>query len=68
MAYITVTLEIEIPYGTTNKDIKDFVDVEFAGVGEMKLDNPCRDNCEIILHHWRREKEYPSEQALYIKR
>lgn len=52
---ITVTLEVEIPASATQEDISDFVDVEFAQCGGMKLDNSCRDSFEIISHSWRAE-------------
>ncbi|WP_264041442.1 hypothetical protein [Pectobacterium carotovorum] len=52
MKTITVTIDVEVPDAATDEDIADFVDVEFAQCGGMKLDNPCRDSFEIIEHSW----------------
>ncbi|POD92308.1 hypothetical protein BVY06_19505 [Pectobacterium odoriferum] len=52
---IIVTIEVEIPYSAAPEDISNFVDVEFAQCGGMKLDNSCRDSFEIISHSWRAE-------------
>ncbi|WP_067486721.1 MULTISPECIES: hypothetical protein [Dickeya] len=52
---IIVTLELDIPASAAEEDISGFVDVEFAQCNSMKLDNPCRDNFEIVGHSWRAE-------------
>jgi len=55
MQTIKVTIEIEVPDHATEKDISDFVDVEYGQVGGMKLDNPCRgDTTEVIEAKWKR--------------
>lgn len=54
MQTIIITVEVEVPDNATNKDITDFVDVEYGHVNGMKLDNPCRgDACEIIEATWK---------------
>lgn len=54
MQTIIVTIEIDVPDNATNKDITDFVDVEYGHVNGMKLDNPCQgDACEIIEATWK---------------
>lgn len=56
MKTIIVTVEIDVPDNATDKDITDFVDVEYGQVNGMKLDNPCRgDACEIIHAQWKHE-------------
>lgn len=42
MKTIIVTLEIDVPDEATDKDITDFVDVEYGQCNSMKMDNPCR--------------------------
>ena len=50
---IIVTVEIEVPDQATDKDISDWVDVEYGQCGSQKLDNPCRgDVTEVINHSW----------------
>lgn len=54
MRTIIVTVELEVPDRATDKDISDFVDVEYGHCNGMKLDNPCRgDNAEIIEAKWK---------------
>lgn len=56
MKTIIVTLEIDVPDSATDKDISDWVDVEYGQCGGQKLDNPCRgDATEIIDHTWKFE-------------
>lgn len=50
--YIEVTLVVEIPDNVTADDIQDWVDVELAECGGMKLDNPIIDNYEVVEHYW----------------
>ena len=51
---IRVTIEIDVPEEATDKDITDFVDVEYGQVNGMKLDNPCRgDATEVIEAKWK---------------
>lgn len=53
---IVVTIEIDVPDHVTNKDISDWVDVEFGQCGGQKLDNPCRgDATEVVSHSWKFE-------------
>ncbi len=53
MKTILVMVEIEVPEEATEKDIKDFVDVEYGHVNSMKSDNPCRgDAAEILGVSW----------------
>ncbi|MCK7380257.1 hypothetical protein [Enterobacter cloacae] len=53
---IIVTVEIEIPDQAADKDISDWVDVEYGQCGSRKLDNPCRgDVTEVINHSWKFE-------------
>lgn len=53
---IIVTVEIEIPDQAADKDISDWVDVEYGQRGSRKLDNPCRgDVTEVINYSWKFE-------------
>ena len=52
---ITVTIEIEVPDIATEKDISDWVDVEYGECNSMSLDNPCQYNSEIISAIWEYE-------------
>ena len=53
MKTIRVIVEIDVPDIATDKDITDFVDVEYGRVSSMKTDNPCRgDACEIVHAEW----------------
>lgn len=50
---IAITVIVEVPIDATNKDITDFVDVEYGQCNSMKMDNPCRgDNAEVIHATW----------------
>lgn len=54
---IKVLVTIDVPIGATDKDISDFVDVEYGQRNGMKLDNPCRgDAVEVISAEWEIEK------------
>ncbi|WP_277971798.1 hypothetical protein [Pantoea agglomerans] len=56
MKTIIVTVELDVPHHATDKDISDFVDVEYGHCNGMKLDNPCRgDATEIVNHTWKFE-------------
>lgn len=56
MKNIIVTVELEVQDNATDKDITDFVDVEFGQCGGMRLDNPYRgDAYEIIHAEWKYE-------------
>ena len=57
MAYIKVTLEIEVPDSATSQDIAEWVDVQYGECNSMSSDNPCRDDYEVIAHRWKREDE-----------
>jgi len=56
---IIVTLEIDVPDNATDKDISDWVDVEYGQCGSRKLDNPCMANggdaTELFRHYWKYE-------------
>ncbi|EKR4920308.1 TPA: hypothetical protein ACQ8UR_003906 [Escherichia coli] len=54
MKTIIVKLEVEVPDEATEKDITDFVDVEYGECGSMKLDNPCQGGAtEVVWHEWK---------------
>ncbi|EMR2275891.1 hypothetical protein WJD43_002091 [Klebsiella pneumoniae] len=59
MKTIIVTLEIDVPDNATDKDISDWVDVEYGQCGSCKLDNPCvansGDSTELFRHYWKYE-------------
>lgn len=56
MKTIIVTVELEVPDAATDKDITDFLDVEYGHVNGMKLDNPCRGDASEIIHaEWKYE-------------
>ncbi|MDS7839853.1 hypothetical protein PTQ46_06460, partial [Klebsiella michiganensis] len=59
MKTIIVTLEINVPDHATEKDISDWVDVEYGQCGSRKLDNPCMANygdaSELLGHTWKYE-------------
>ncbi|WP_176110247.1 hypothetical protein [Izhakiella australiensis] len=56
MKTIVITLEIDVPEYATDKDISDWVDVEYGQCNGMKLDNPCRGGAtEIVNHTWKFE-------------
>ncbi|WP_338734752.1 hypothetical protein V8954_23625 [Klebsiella michiganensis] len=59
MKTIIVTLEIDVPDNASDKDISDWVDVEYGQCGSRKLDNPCMANCgdatELFRHSWKYE-------------
>lgn len=57
MAYIKVTLEIEVPDSATSQDITEWVDVQYGECNSMKPDNPCKDDYEVIVRRWKREVE-----------
>lgn len=57
MAYIKVTLEIEVPDSATSQDITEWVDVQYGECNSMKSDNPCKDDYEVIVRGWKREAE-----------
>lgn len=53
---IIVTVEVDVPDNATDKDITDFVDVEFGQCGGMKMDNVCRGNATEVIHAaWKHE-------------
>lgn len=46
-------IAITVIIDATNKDITDFVDVEYGQCNSMKMDKPCRgDNTEVIHATW----------------
>lgn len=56
MKTIIVTVEVDVPDNATDKDIADFVDVEFGQCGGMKMDNVCRGNATEVVHAaWKHE-------------
>lgn len=56
MKSIIVTVEIDVPDEATDKDITDFVDVEYGQCNGMKMDNPCRgDAVEIFRATWKKD-------------
>jgi len=56
---IIVTVEIDVPDGASDKDITDFVDVEYGQCNGMKADNPCRGNAtEVISAEWKSGVHY----------
>lgn len=58
MKTVVITLEIDVPDHATDKDIHDWVDVEFGQCNGMKLDNPCRgDATEVVSHTWKFESK-----------
>lgn len=50
--FIKVTVEVEVPSTATDKDISDWVDVEFGECNGMKSDNPCMNNYEVNRASW----------------
>lgn len=53
MRTIIVAVEIDVPDEATEKDISDFVDVEYGQCGSMKMNNPCRgDAVDVIDAKW----------------
>lgn len=50
--FIKITVEVEVPSTATDKDISDWVDVEFGECNGMKSDNPCMNNYEINHASW----------------
>lgn len=59
MKTIIVTVEIGVPDEAGDKDITDFVDVEYGQCNGMKLDNPCRGNAtEVISAEWKSGVHY----------
>ncbi len=53
MKPIEITVVLFVPESATDKDINDFVDVEYGGCNSMKMDNPCRgDATEVIEAKW----------------
>lgn len=56
MKEIKVTLYIEVTDKATNQDIDDWVGMELAESGSMKMDNPVRDDYEIIDYYWEPEE------------
>lgn len=55
MKVIIITIEVEVPDIATEKDITDFVDVEYGECNGMKLNNPCINKYEVIHHSWKPE-------------
>jgi len=51
--FIKVTVEVELPSTVTDKDINEWVDVEFGECNSMKPDNPCINSYEVLDVEWR---------------
>ncbi len=49
---IEVKLTINVPDEASDKDIKDWIDVELCGWNSMKCDNPCIDGAEVVDFEW----------------
>ena len=52
MKTVKVYLEMDVPEEATDKDVMDYIDVEFARVNSMKTDNPCIDEAEVVDRDW----------------
>lgn len=53
MKVIEITVVLYVPSCATDKDIKDFVDVQYGECNSMKMDNPCLgDATEVIEAKW----------------
>jgi hypothetical protein len=49
---IEVKLTIEVPDNASNKDVKDWIDVELCHWNSMKRDNPCIEGAFVIDMEW----------------
>lgn len=52
MKTIIVKVEVEVPDAATDKDITDWVDVQYGEWNSMKSNNPCIDNYEVQHVKW----------------
>ncbi|ELY3739013.1 hypothetical protein ROM48_06245 [Cronobacter malonaticus] len=52
MKTIIVKVEVEVPGAATDKDISDWVDVQYGEWNSMKSNNPCIDNYEVQDVKW----------------
>jgi len=52
---ITVTVTVDIPDEATDKDIQDFVDVEYGECNSMSMSNPCRKSADVVDATWRHD-------------
>ncbi|WP_199781600.1 hypothetical protein [Cronobacter sakazakii] len=52
MKTIRVTIEVDVPDAATEKDINDWVDVQYGEFNGMNSDNPCIDNYEVQDVEW----------------
>lgn len=53
MQTIKVTIEVEVPDEATEKDISDWVDVQYGECNSMKKDNPCNASYEVQHAEWK---------------
>lgn len=55
MKTVIVNLTLEVPDNATDKDIQDYIDVEFCWWGGMQLDNTCRELSNVVEMEWKHE-------------